>query len=112
MKTVTSVSGGKTSAYLAANYPTDYNVFALVTTSDKTCLYPDKKLRQVVGDRIGREFIGCSKLPPWTQEKQPCKCHHKRCERTCMSCPTCMCRARNGGKQAAAVAVAVADVGN
>lgn len=58
MKTVTSVSGGKTSAYLAANYPTDYNVFALVTTSDKTCLYPDKKLRQVVGDRIGREFIG------------------------------------------------------
>ena len=58
MKTVTSISGGKTSAYLAANYPTDYNVFALVTTSDKNCMYPDKKLRQVVSDKIGKEFIG------------------------------------------------------
>lgn len=58
MKSVTSISGGKTSAYLAANYPTDYNIFALVTTSDKSCMYPDKKLRQVVSDKIGREFIG------------------------------------------------------
>ena len=58
MKTVTSISGGKTSAYLSANYPTDYNVFALVTTADKTCIYPDKQLRQVVSDKIGREFIG------------------------------------------------------
>jgi len=55
---MTSISGGKTSAYLAANYPTDYNIFALVTTSDKSCLYPDKKLRQVVSDKIGKEFIG------------------------------------------------------
>lgn len=58
MKSVTSISGGKTSAYLAANYPTDYNIFALVTTSDKSCIYPDKKLRQIVSDKIGREFIG------------------------------------------------------
>lgn len=58
MKTMTSISGGKTSAYLAANYPTDYNIFALVTTSDKSCIYPDKKLRQVVSDKIGKEFIG------------------------------------------------------
>jgi hypothetical protein len=58
MKSVTSISGGKTSAYLAANYPTDYNIFALVTTSDKNCIYPDKKLRQVVSDKIGKEFIG------------------------------------------------------
>lgn len=58
MKTITSISGGKTSAYLAANYPTEYNIFALVTTSDKECIYPDKKLRQVVSDKIGREFIG------------------------------------------------------
>jgi hypothetical protein len=58
MKTVTSISGGKTSAYLAANYPTDYNIFALVTTSDKNCMYPDKKLRQIVSDKIGKEFIG------------------------------------------------------
>ena len=58
MKTVTSISGGQTSAYLAANYPTDYNVFALVRTSDKNCLYPDAKVRQMVSDRIGKEFIG------------------------------------------------------
>ena len=29
MKSVTSISGGKTSAYLAANYPTDYTIFVL-----------------------------------------------------------------------------------
>ena len=58
MKTVNSISGGKTSAYIAANYPADYNLFALVTTSDKKCLFPDAKLRQVVSDKIGREFIG------------------------------------------------------
>lgn len=58
MKTVNSLSGGQTSAYIAANYPADYNVFALVRTSDKNCIFPDKKIRQIVSDRIGKEFIG------------------------------------------------------
>ena len=58
MKTVNSLSGGKTSSYIAANYPADYNVFSLVRTSDKNCLFPDKKLRQIVSDKIGKEFIG------------------------------------------------------
>ncbi len=58
MKTVNSISGGKTSAYIAANYPADLNQFALVTTNDKNCLFPDKKMRQIVSDKIGREFIG------------------------------------------------------
>jgi len=58
MKTVTSISGGMTSAYVAANYPSDYYVFALVTTNDKKLLYPDAKLRKVVSDKIGKEFIG------------------------------------------------------
>lgn len=58
MKTVNSLSGGKTSSYIAANYPADYDVFALVRTSDKNCMFPDKKLRQEVSDRIGQEFIG------------------------------------------------------
>jgi len=58
MKTCTSISGGKTSAYIAANYPSDYNVFSLVRTDDKNCLFPDAKLRQVVSDKIGKEFIG------------------------------------------------------
>lgn len=58
MTTVNSISGGKTSAYIAANYRADYNVFALVRTSDKRCLFPDAKLRQMVSDRLGVEFIG------------------------------------------------------
>ena len=58
MKTVNSLSGGKTSSYIAANYPSDYNVFALVRTIDKSCLFPDKKVRQIVSDKIGQEFIG------------------------------------------------------
>ena len=58
MKTVNSLSGGKTSSYIAANYPADYNVFSLVRTDDKNCMFPDKKIRQIVSDRIGKEFIG------------------------------------------------------
>lgn len=58
MKTVNSLSGGKTSSYIAVNYPADYNIFALVRTNDKSCLYPDKKLRQIVSDKIQKDFIG------------------------------------------------------
>jgi len=58
MKTVNSLSGGKTSSYIAANYPADYNVFSLVRTKDKNCLFPDAKIRQEVSDRLGTEFIG------------------------------------------------------
>jgi len=58
MKTVNSLSGGMTSSYIAKNYKADYNIFALVTTIDKKCIYPDKKVRQLISDKIGREFIG------------------------------------------------------
>ena len=58
MKTINLISGGKTSAYIAANYPADFNVFSLVRTSDKNCLFPDAKVRQMVSDKIGTEFIG------------------------------------------------------
>ena len=58
MITVNSLSGGKTSSYIAANYPADYNVFALVRTDDKNCMFPDAKIRQEVSDRLGTEFIG------------------------------------------------------
>lgn len=58
MKTVNSLSGGKTSSYMAVHYPADYNVFALVTTLDKKCIYPDAKIRQIISDKIGKEFIG------------------------------------------------------
>ena len=56
MKTVNSISGGKTSAYMAANYKADYNVFALVRTDDKSCMYLDVRLRQIVSDKLGTEL--------------------------------------------------------
>jgi len=58
MKTVNSISGGKTSAYIAAHYPADYDVFSLVRTDDKNCMFPDSKIRQEISDKLGTEFIG------------------------------------------------------
>jgi hypothetical protein len=55
---INSISGGKTSAYIAANYPAHFNLFSLVRTDDKKCLFPDAKIRQIVSDKIGKEFIG------------------------------------------------------
>lgn len=58
MKTINSLSGGKTSSYMAVHYPADYNIFSLIRTDDKNCMFPDAKIRQIVSDKIGKEFIG------------------------------------------------------
>lgn len=58
MKTMNSISGGKTSSYIAANYPADYDIFSLVRIEDKNCLFPDAKIRQEVEDRIQAPFVG------------------------------------------------------
>jgi hypothetical protein len=63
MKTVNSLSGGKTSSYIAANYPADINIFSLVRID--SCLWmngKDEKTRQIVSDKIGREFIGTAEM--------------------------------------------------
>jgi len=57
MKTINSLSGGKTSSYLAVHYPADYNVFALVRIDDTKCKPKDDKLIQMVSDKIGIDFI-------------------------------------------------------
>jgi len=57
MKTITSISGGKTSAYLAKHYPTDYNVFALIRIEDKRCTPKDKSIVKYASDKLGKEFI-------------------------------------------------------
>lgn len=57
MISVTSISGGKTSAYLAKHYATDENIFALVRIEDRNCTPKDKALVQKVSDKIGMEFI-------------------------------------------------------
>lgn len=58
MKTLNSLSGGKTSSYIAANYPADYDVFSLVRIEDENCKFPDEKIRKEVEDRIQAPFIG------------------------------------------------------
>ncbi|WMX12415.1 MULTISPECIES: hypothetical protein [unclassified Aureispira] len=58
MKIVSSVSGGKTSAYIAANYKSDALVFALVRTEDKQCRFKDRALARKVERRIDKEFNG------------------------------------------------------
>lgn len=57
MKTLNSISGGKTSAYLAKHYPADIEIFSLVRIEDVKCTPKDKKLVQLVSDKIGMEFI-------------------------------------------------------
>ena len=57
MKTINSLSGGKTSSYIAANYPADYNVFSLVRTMDEGSRFKDEKIRKLVEDRIQAPFI-------------------------------------------------------
>jgi hypothetical protein len=57
MITVNSLSGGKTSSYIAANYPADYDVFSLVRIEHEASKFPDAKIRQEVEDRIQAPFI-------------------------------------------------------
>lgn len=52
MKTINSLSGGKTSSYLAVHYPADYELFALVCNDDPKCAHPDKKVMQLVNDKL------------------------------------------------------------
>ena len=56
--TVNSLSGGKTSSYIAANYAADFDVFSLVRVKDSKCKFPDEKIRLEVEDRLQKPFIG------------------------------------------------------
>lgn len=55
---INTLSGGKTSSYIAAHYPADYDVFALVRIEDERCKFPDAKIRREVEDRIQAPFVG------------------------------------------------------
>jgi hypothetical protein len=64
MITVNSVSGGKTSAYIAVHYPADHDVFSVVCLEDVACApkdkylidYANKKLSPYYTSRFG-EFV-------------------------------------------------------
>lgn len=75
MLTVNSLSGGKTSSYIAAHYPADVNVFALVCMDDHNAnggsksFNVDAKVRQMVNDKLQkycshqREFVATAEDP-------------------------------------------------
>ena len=54
---INSLSGGKTSSYMALHYPTKYNVFAVVTIEDINCKPKDESIIRFVSHKIGRDFI-------------------------------------------------------
>ena len=60
--TITSLSGGRTSAWMALNYPTDYYVFALVRTNDPSHIPQDAGLVSAIRDRCP-DFVGSLELP-------------------------------------------------
>ena len=62
MKSINSLSGGKTSSYIAANYPADYDVFSLVRIEDPNCKFKDEKVRKLVEDKIQAPFIGTAEM--------------------------------------------------
>ena len=57
MKTINSISGGRTSAFMAFHYPADIELFSLVCIEASDCKPKDKSLVQYVSDKIGRDFI-------------------------------------------------------
>jgi len=57
MKIVNSLSGGKTSSYMALHYPADYNVFSVVCIEDKRCTPKDKGIVKLISEKLGKEFI-------------------------------------------------------
>ena len=52
LETVTSVSGGKTSAYMAVHCPTDRYIFAPVLTDDPNTVIKDKSLRDYCHSKV------------------------------------------------------------
>lgn len=69
MTTINSLSGGKTSSYLAAHYPADHELFSIVCVDDAKCGHSDKKIMQYANDKLCNytstygEFIGTAESP-------------------------------------------------
>lgn len=56
MTTTNSLSGGKTSSYMAIHYPADHEIFSLVRIEEKKCS-PPEWLRKKVEDKIEMDFV-------------------------------------------------------
>ena len=57
IKTVNSISGGKTSGYIAVHFPADYELFSLVCIDDKKCKPKDKSLVDYINNKFGDKYI-------------------------------------------------------
>jgi hypothetical protein len=57
MKTINSLSGGKSSSYLAYHYPADFNLFSLVKIDDVKCKPKDDSLVKFISNKIGEDFV-------------------------------------------------------
>lgn len=57
LEVVNSLSGGKTSSYMAKHYPADYNVFALIRIEADYCKPKDVSIVKYASDKIGMDFI-------------------------------------------------------
>ena len=57
MISVHSLSGGKTSSYMAVHYPADYNIFSLVTIEDVLCKPKDKSIINFVSSKLNKDFV-------------------------------------------------------
>jgi hypothetical protein len=57
MKTINSLSGGKTSSYMAVHYPADYEIFALVQIEDINCKPKDLGIVKYISEKLGKDFI-------------------------------------------------------
>lgn len=57
MKTITSISGGKTSAYLAEHFPTEYNIFSLIRIEAEYCKPKDTSIVNYVSEKLQIDFI-------------------------------------------------------
>jgi hypothetical protein len=69
METVNSLSGGKTSSYLAVHWPADYEIFSLVCVDDARCGHVDKGVMRYANDKLSDyvgtygEFVGTVESP-------------------------------------------------
>lgn len=52
MKSINSISGGKTSAYIAMHYPADYNIFSVVCTDDEDSRIKDVQMNNYINDKL------------------------------------------------------------
>lgn len=56
MKTINSLSGGKSSSYIAAHWPADHEVFAVVCCNDPNCAPKDPAIKQYADQKFSESY--------------------------------------------------------